>query len=145
MHTHITRSFGVAGIVIAVLAVVSSFLTTILPFGLSPSQRALFDTALLIQVAGPGLAMGFGVAALRGDAHSRKFGFVAIALSVIVFVVLSAFTFPRVIRPRLSGMRPSANTSLLETAAGPFAFSYSLAERGPGLDPPQAQPYGRQT
>ncbi len=87
MLSHIANRFGVAGSTIAVLAVVASVSVMMLPYRLSLLRGAFFDTASFVQLAGPLLAVGFGAAALRGDTRSRRFGFVAIALSVVAFVL----------------------------------------------------------
>ena len=91
MQSHITNRFGVAASTIAVLAVVVSVWAMMLPYRLSPLQRAFLDTTLWVQLVGPLLAVGFGSVALRGDTRSRRFGFTAIALSVIAFL-LAMFT-----------------------------------------------------
>ena len=92
MSTHITRWLGVAGSTIAVLAVVASLWAATLPRRLSPEQRALLDTAGLLQLAGVVFGLGFGSAALRGDARSRRWGFVALALGVatLAFVIFTS-------------------------------------------------------
>ena len=87
MRSHIANRFGVAGSTIAVLAVVASVWDMLLPYRLSPIQRACLDTALIVQLAGPLLAVGFGSAALRGDRRSRRFGFITIALSAVAFLL----------------------------------------------------------
>jgi hypothetical protein len=87
MQAHIANRFGVAAITIAIIVVVTSVLTVMLPYRLSPSQKAFLDTALWVELAGPLLAITFGSAALRGDPRSRRFGFIAIAMSVVAFVL----------------------------------------------------------
>jgi hypothetical protein len=87
MQSHIANRFGVAASTIAVLAAIASVWAVMLPYRLSLFQRAVLDTALWVQLAGPLLAVGFGSAALRGDTRSRILGFTAIALSVLAFVM----------------------------------------------------------
>lgn len=87
MQSHIANRFGVAGSTIAVLAVVASAWAMMLPYRLSLFQRAVLDSALWVQLAGPLLGVGFGSVALRGDTRSRILGFTAIALSVLAFVL----------------------------------------------------------
>jgi hypothetical protein len=87
MQSHIANRCGIAASTIAGLAVVASVSAMMLPYRLSPLQRTFLDAALLVQLAGPLLAIGFGSAALRGDTRSRRFGFIAINLSVIAFVL----------------------------------------------------------
>ena len=87
MKSHMANRFGVAASTISVLAVVASLLAMMLPYRLSPSQKAVLDTALWVQLAGPLLAVGFGGAALCGDGRSRRFAYIAIALSVVAFLV----------------------------------------------------------
>jgi hypothetical protein len=90
MQAHIANRFGVAAITIAILVAVTSVLAVMLPYRLSPLQKAFLDTALWVELAGPVLAIAFGSAALRGDPRSRRFGFVAIALSVVAFLLSTA-------------------------------------------------------
>jgi len=87
MQAHIANRFGVAAGTVAVLAVFVSVSAMMLPYRLSPSQKAFLDTAVWVQLAGPLLAIGFGIVALRGDARSRRLGFIAIASSVVTFVL----------------------------------------------------------
>lgn len=58
-----------------------------LPYRISQSQAALLDTANLVQYAGPLVAIALASAALSGDKRSRRFGIVAIALSIVAFVL----------------------------------------------------------
>ena len=87
MRSEIANRFGVAGGTIAVLAVAAYAYAITLPYRLSQSQSALLDVAFIIQTAGAALAIGLSCAALRGDARSRRFGFVAIAISVITLLL----------------------------------------------------------
>jgi len=84
----ITSWFGVAGITIAALAVAASACAAMLPYRLSPSQAVMLNVAALLQLAGPVFAAGLGSAALRGDARSRRLGYVALALSAVTFAFL---------------------------------------------------------
>jgi len=84
---HVAGRFGVAGSTIAVLAVVASVSAMILPYRISQFQAAILHTASVVQLVGPLLAVFFGSAALGGDTRSRRFGFVAIALSIFAFVL----------------------------------------------------------
>jgi len=87
MKSHIANRFGVAGSTIAVLAVVASVSAMILPYRISQFQAAILHTAFVVQLVGPLLAVIFGSAALGGDMRSRRFGFIAIALSIFAFVL----------------------------------------------------------
>jgi hypothetical protein len=87
MQSHITDRLGVAAGTIAVLAVVASLWALTLPYRISQSQAALLDTAVLVGAAGPLVAIALASAALSGDKRSRRFGIVAIALSVVAFVL----------------------------------------------------------
>lgn len=87
MRSDIANWFGVAGGTIAALTIGATGLTAVLPYRLSPSQTALLDVVLVIQFAGPVLAITFGILALRGDARSRRRGVIAIAFSVVAVVL----------------------------------------------------------
>ena len=91
MKSHIANWFGVAASTISVLAVVASLLAMMLPYRISQLQGAFLDTAMVVQLAGPLLAVVLGSAALSGDKRSRRFGYIAIALSVVAFM-LAMFT-----------------------------------------------------
>jgi hypothetical protein len=94
MQSHIANRLGVAGCTIAVFAVAASVSTMMMPYRLSQLQNAILDTAVPVELAGPLLAVGFGSAALGGDARSRRFGVVAIALSVVAFLVATIAANP---------------------------------------------------
>jgi hypothetical protein len=85
MRSHIASWFGVAGSTIATLAVAASVWATTLPYRLSPPQSALLDVAFFVQMAGVVFGAGFGIAAFRGDARSRRLGFVTLVLTVVTF------------------------------------------------------------
>jgi len=85
MTSRITGWFGVAGVTIGALAIAGSVWEITLPYRLSKMQTALLDSVVLLQLAGPLFAAGFGAAALRGDARGRKLGFVALGLGAIAF------------------------------------------------------------
>ena len=55
---------------------------------------AMLDVAHIVQFAGAGLSLVLGIAALPGDARSRRFGFAAITLAVAAFLL--AFFTPQV-------------------------------------------------
>lgn len=88
MKAYIANRFGVAGSTIAVTAVVASVSAMMLPYRISQFQAAILHTAFVVELAGPLLAIILGSAALGGDTRSRRFGFIAIALSVFAFVLV---------------------------------------------------------
>jgi hypothetical protein len=94
MRPHIASRFGVAGTTVAVLALAACGYAFTLPYRLSPSQMALLDVAVIVQFAGSALSLILGIAALRGDARSRRFGFAAITLGIVALLV--AFFSPQI-------------------------------------------------
>ena len=78
--------FGVAGGAIAVLAAVAYAYSVTLPYRLSLQQHALLDATVKMQIFGPFVAIAFACVALRGNSRARRFGFVTVALAVLVLL-----------------------------------------------------------
>jgi hypothetical protein len=87
MKSHIANWFGVAASTISVVAVVMSLLAMMMPYRISQLQGAFLDTAMVVQLVGPPLAVVLGSAALSGDTRSRKFGYIAITLGIVAFML----------------------------------------------------------
>ena len=91
MKSHLANWFGIAASTISILAVAAYLLAMMLPYRVSQLQGAFLDTATVVQLAGPLLAVVLGSVALSGDKRSRRFGYVSIALSIAAFM-LAMFT-----------------------------------------------------
>jgi len=91
MSTRIANWFGVAADTFAALGLCAWAFAFTLPYRLSPMQDSLFSVAMLVQLAGPVLAIGLGSFSLRGDTRARRMGYLAIALAVptLVFAILT--------------------------------------------------------
>jgi hypothetical protein len=87
MKSHIANWFGVAAGTISVFAVIASLLAILLPYRISQFQMAFLRTAMVVELVGPLLGVVLGSAALSGDKRSRRFGYVAIVLSIIAFIL----------------------------------------------------------
>jgi hypothetical protein len=82
MRTEIANWFGVASDTLAFLAATAYVYGISRSYRLSPAESALLDVALLVQLAGPALAICFAVISLCGNARARKMGFVALAVAI---------------------------------------------------------------
>ena len=87
MRSHIANRFGIAGGTFAALALGAVGLAAAMPYRLSPSEAALLDIVLVMQVVGPLLGIVFGVLALRGDTRCRRRGVAAISFSVFAILL----------------------------------------------------------
>ncbi|MBI3880517.1 MAG: hypothetical protein HY301_10715 [Verrucomicrobia bacterium] len=87
MTQHITTKAGLAGATAGMLALAAQIYAVTLPYRLSPTQHEFLGAAFVVQLVGVAIAVALGIVALRGDARSRRFGFVAITIGIVVLLL----------------------------------------------------------